>query len=600
MLKRLLFRFSIFYLPVLLLSVGWTYTVIQNKRQELLISGQAQVLQKRSVIIDVLRPLVSNIHYWSQYSFSDEAFSGERKDKLADQMLHFMDGIENYHQFRLLDPNGVEVLRLRRNENGIVQHDSILQDKSHRPYFIHTIELQKGQIYLSELNLNQEFNQFEYPYRPVFRGSSPVFNNQGERIGVVIINYSAASFLSSLQVDSNLCDFYLVDNQGRYIGHKDFNTQIAALKHLENSPNIFNDFPSIEDELNANKQAFYNESGLWIINHLVPTEIFNKNSNWQTEDFELVSPNDWRLISHIPENKIQALLAGTYWTVVYFNLSAILVLLIISYFTENREQARIRYTNLLQESNNQLSKANDSLTEKARIQNELSSKLEVRNRQLVDYNTIVSHNLRAPTTSLTALTTLMVETGPGEEMNELLPKLKSVSDSLNSIVDDLLEHVQLFNHQEPDLSSFDFEEVLFELKHEFGEKFSEIRGLFEYDVSEWSTIHSSRIELKEVLRELIVNAIRFKSQDRYLLVSVRTALDSGHKRILVSDNGLGLDLGKHHHHVFKLHKLFHRDISQKGTGLFEVKTRLEAIGARIEISSIVNVGTTFTITLKDS
>ncbi|MES2780660.1 MAG: ATP-binding protein, partial [Bacteroidota bacterium] len=65
----------------------------------------------------------------------------------------------------------------------------------------------------------------------------------------------------------------------------------------------------------------------------------------------------------------------------------------------------------------------------------------------------------------------------------------------------------------------------------------------------------------------------------------------------VKDNGIGLDLEKNGDKVFGLYKRFHPQIEGKGVGLFMVKSQVEALGGHITVSSALNQGMEFNITL---
>ena len=102
--------------------------------------------------------------------------------------------------------------------------------------------------------------------------------------------------------------------------------------------------------------------------------------------------------------------------------------------------------------------------------------------------------------------------------------------------------------------------------------------------------------LNSILSNLISNSIKYRSPDRQPCITLST-LKQGKKTLLkISDNGLGIDLKKHGHNMFKIGKVFHRTQNSKGFGLFMTKTQIEAMGGTIEVESEPDQGTTFTIT----
>jgi sensor histidine kinase regulating citrate/malate metabolism len=61
--------------------------------------------------------------------------------------------------------------------------------------------------------------------------------------------------------------------------------------------------------------------------------------------------------------------------------------------------------------------------------------------------------------------------------------------------------------------------------------------------------------------------------------------------LIVSDNGLGIDLKEHGKEIFGLNKVFHKHPNAKGVGLFLTKAQVEGMGGTITVESMVDVGT---------
>jgi len=66
-------------------------------------------------------------------------------------------------------------------------------------------------------------------------------------------------------------------------------------------------------------------------------------------------------------------------------------------------------------------------------------------------------------------------------------------------------------------------------------------------------------------------------------------------RLIIKDNGVGMDLSKMKNNLFGLYKRFHPEVEGKGVGLFMVKTQVEALGGTINVKSEPNDGTEFMI-----
>jgi sensor histidine kinase regulating citrate/malate metabolism len=63
----------------------------------------------------------------------------------------------------------------------------------------------------------------------------------------------------------------------------------------------------------------------------------------------------------------------------------------------------------------------------------------------------------------------------------------------------------------------------------------------------------------------------------------------------VCDNGLGIDLTRYGHQIFKLNKVFHKGFDSKGLGLFILKNQIETLGGKISVNSEPNQGSAFKV-----
>ena len=95
------------------------------------------------------------------------------------------------------------------------------------------------------------------------------------------------------------------------------------------------------------------------------------------------------------------------------------------------------------------------------------------------------------------------------------------------------------------------------------------------------------------------NAFKYTSDYRQPYVIIDVIKDKNLSKILIHDNGIGIDLVKHRNKIFKLFSRIDPIRDGKGIGLYIAKTQIERLGGKIEIESKLNVGTTFTITLTE-
>jgi PAS domain S-box-containing protein len=136
----------------------------------------------------------ASLHHWLQ--------SGRAADRrrFADDLLHFARYRGLYDQIRFLDAHGREEVRINWNDGQPeIVPAGALQDKSDRYYVRDTLALNEGALYLSPFDLNVEQGVIEQPLKPMIRLGTPVFDKQGRKLGIIILNYMGQRLLDRLR-----------------------------------------------------------------------------------------------------------------------------------------------------------------------------------------------------------------------------------------------------------------------------------------------------------------------------------------------------------------------------------------------------------------
>ena len=136
-------------------------------------------------------------------------------------------------QVRLIgvEDGGREIIRVHRNPaDGTMElvSENQLQRKGARPYFLETIALPPGSIYVSPLELNEEHGKISDPPVPVIRVSTPIYGTEGPALGIVVINIDMRPALDSIRWSAEPgIDAYVVNQAGDYLVHPDRNREFA-------------------------------------------------------------------------------------------------------------------------------------------------------------------------------------------------------------------------------------------------------------------------------------------------------------------------------------------------------------------------------------
>ncbi len=129
----------------------------------------------------------------------------EFRAALAEEYLVVSQQKQQYDQIRFLDTTGQEVVRVNFNHGQPkIVPDRRLQKQSKRYWFKDTIALPNGKVFISPLDLNVDFGKIEQPLKPMIRFGTPVFDTQGQKRGMVVLNYLADAFLQDLSQENSL------------------------------------------------------------------------------------------------------------------------------------------------------------------------------------------------------------------------------------------------------------------------------------------------------------------------------------------------------------------------------------------------------------
>ena len=135
------------------------------------------------------------------------------------------------------------------------------------------------------------------------------------------------------------------------------------------------------------------------------------------------------------------------------------------------------------------------------------------------------------------------------------------------------------------------EAIVTTVAHQAAEAQAEIR------VGDVPDIVSDRLALEQIFSNLIDNAIKYLKTGVPGAIAIRGRTKLGYAIFEVSDNGRGID-PKDHQRIFDLFRRAGiQDKPGQGIGLAHVRALVRRLGGTMSVSSELNVGSTFTITL---
>jgi methyl-accepting chemotaxis protein len=195
----------------------------------------------------------------------------------------FINNRRYYDQLRYIDEKGNELARVRAmNNQAVVTPLDQLRNVSSTEYFAKTLGLKSGEIYVSEINLNRDNGQIEIPYKPIIRYATPVYNQAGEKRGILIANILVER-LFELADNSSLNEqmqqqFSAINQDGYYLRHPVADQQWGF--ELNNNNNIKNDYSeAIVKQLLSGESGLVTDNNDYIMtyNTIFPNQITREN-----------------------------------------------------------------------------------------------------------------------------------------------------------------------------------------------------------------------------------------------------------------------------------------------------------------------------------
>lgn len=125
--------------------------------------------------------------------------ASEDQGRLAAELQRFLESKSNYTQVRFLNERGNEIVRVSAGSGRTAVVPKALWRAQAGPQYIErAYELSAGQVFVSPFDLDFEVNP-SGPPQPTIRFASPVFDRDGDKRGIVILNYDGQALLAALE-----------------------------------------------------------------------------------------------------------------------------------------------------------------------------------------------------------------------------------------------------------------------------------------------------------------------------------------------------------------------------------------------------------------
>lgn len=287
---------SIFIIQFMILQSNNVLT----ERNEIKLNEEHLVNAEKHILAKEFSSIISDLLYISS-NYQMHQIDGHSDHDVKEDWKSFVGNKKIYDQLRFIDQKGNEILRINYREKGAyIVPDKLLQNKVDRDYYQNTIKLKAGQVYISKVDLNMEEGLVEMPVKPMIRFSTPLINNEGEKVGIVVLNYYARYLLDEFKAiaEHSLGEISLVNTEGFWISNVDSNKEWGFMfedkKHISFMNQFEEEWFTIKELENGDLTT---ENGLFIFSK---TENVKKSQSVTNYDLYF-DENNWTIVSFIPK-----------------------------------------------------------------------------------------------------------------------------------------------------------------------------------------------------------------------------------------------------------------------------------------------------------
>jgi PAS domain S-box-containing protein len=197
---------------------------------------------------------------------------------------------------------------------------------------------------------------------------------------------------------------------------------------------------------------------------------------------------------------------------------------------------------------------------------DFTRKLQQSNAELEDFAYVASHDLQEPLRKIQAfgdrLKTRYTSALPPEAI-DYLDRMQNAASRMQSLINDLLTFSRVTTKAQP-FAPVDLNRVAGEVLHDLEGRIHETQA--EIIVGDLPTIDADPLQMRQLLQNLVSNAIKFHQPGVAPQVRVSATIDHHRAEIVVEDNGIGFD-EKYADRIFTMFERLHGRGTYDGTGI---------------------------------
>lgn len=558
-------------------------------------------LRVQGFIADVARDAryLARIPSVQAYAAADPA-EAAAQHRVEEDFRALMLGKPTYAQVRLIGEvdQGRERVRLDQAAGEVsVTAQGNLQQKGDRDYIVESRGLPLDGIYLSDLDLNQDFGRITEPWMPTLRAVVPVRAEGGGRFGWIVINADLRPLLNSLpqQTGSGLA-LALANHEGSYVLHPNPNYRFGHdLQTRYNLPRPMGP----EAQLVGS-----------------PWLVFTGRYPFlpgQKRHFQVQTASDGQAaLAGLRGARNEALLASALTALGGLGLLGLLAHLVTRRLRAVAEALTHFETGgaappLDEEPGDEIgqlaaafNRMSGKIADQVRVLQEARGRADEASRAKDDFLAVMSHEIRTPLNAVTGMIHVLERNRPAPHQEPILRSLQAAAGQLTSLLNEALDWSKIkAGHLVCEAAPLALGPLLrdLELTHRPLAAQKGLRWLTEIGPEVPAVVRGDRLRLSQVLHNLLSNAVKFTSEG---FVRLAVSWRDGWLTCRVEDSGIGIqeaDIGRIFSPFDQAHGEIGRRFGGTGLGLSISRSLAELLGGSLQVESRPDAGSCFVLTL---
>jgi signal transduction histidine kinase len=303
----------------------------------------------------------------------------------------------------------------------------------------------------------------------------------------------------------------------------------------------------------------------------------------------------WRIVLAAPNGPLFASIAGLHKWIPWIIFAAFALVGLLALALGRRVLVA---ANQLRGANQRLGTLNGELEQTNAVLERRAQELVRSNGELEQFASIASHDLQEPLRKVRTFTqqlTVIDAENLSDKGRDYLSRANMAAERMQNLIEDLLRFSRVATHGRP-FAPVNLGTVTREVLDDLESQVERTGAIV--TVGELPTLSADALQMRQLMQNLISNAIKFRRPGVRPEVSIRAQVEGDTMELTVADNGIGFE-PQYNRRIFRVFERLHGRSEYPGTGIGLALCRkiAERHGGVVVADSEPGNGSVFTVTL---